>query len=422
MVKIMLACYRVLDLSNEKGFLCAKTLGDLGAEVIKIEPPGGDEGRYRGPYYKGVVHPEKSLYWFAFNQNKKSITLDIKAEEGKKIFRRLVKTADIVVESFEPGKMDALGLGYQELSRINPEIILTSISDFGRQGPYRDYKGSDLVLYAMSGLMFVTGDPDRPPLGPSYPHAYLFGAMQGAIGSLIALFQRHTIKTGQHVDTSVQMSLTWVSQPDVFGLYDLFGEIAQRTGRVRRQPFNGIEMPILWECKDGDIGYCFMFGPGNAKANARLAEWIENDTPSVTAFQQINWETIKAEEVSEEMGKQIYAAMAAFFKNHTKEELLKGSLERNIQLYPSMTPTDTLTFEQLQTRNFWQQVHHPDLNDTLVYPGPAAKISGLGQHPNTDKIEPTPAPRIGEHNEKIFIDELGLSKKEVMTLKQKSII
>jgi len=135
-IEYMLSPYRVLDLTDEKGFLCGKILGDLGADVIKIERPGGDLARKIGPFYRDVPDPEKSLYWFAYNNNKRGITLNIEAADGCELFKRLVKTADIVIESFAPGYMDDLGLGYSTLSQITDgKTVMTSITPFGQKGP-----------------------------------------------------------------------------------------------------------------------------------------------------------------------------------------------------------------------------------------------------------------------------------------------
>ena len=134
--------YRILDLSDEKGVLCGKVLADLGADVLKIEPPGGDPMRHIGPFYHDTPDPEKSLYWFTFNTSKRSITLDITKSDGQKIFKRLAKTADFVIECFSPGYLDRLGLGYSVLSELNPRLIMTSITPFGQSGPYRDYKAT----------------------------------------------------------------------------------------------------------------------------------------------------------------------------------------------------------------------------------------------------------------------------------------
>ncbi|MFC2018468.1 CaiB/BaiF CoA transferase family protein, partial [Chloroflexota bacterium] len=196
----MLGPYRVLDLSDEKGAFCGALLGSLGADVIKIEKPDGDPMRKLGPFFHDEPDPEKSLFWMGYNINKRGITLDIETADGKEMFKRLVKTADIVLESFMPGYMDGLGLGYKELEKINPQIIMTSITPFGQDGPYKDYKSSDLVSWALGGLLAMTGDPDRPPIRISHiPISYLMASYDGVWGALVALYGRGTSGEGQLV-------------------------------------------------------------------------------------------------------------------------------------------------------------------------------------------------------------------------------
>lgn len=170
--------YRVLDLTDEKGLLCGRMLADLGADVIKIEKPGGDPARFRGPFYKDDPHPEKSFYWFALNLNKRSVTLDVETADGRDIFNRLVKTADFVIESFPPGHMKDIGLGYEALEKINPRVILTSITPFGQTGPYKDWKASELVAWAMGGFMFLCGDADRAPVQIACPQSYFHAGVR----------------------------------------------------------------------------------------------------------------------------------------------------------------------------------------------------------------------------------------------------
>ena len=157
----MLSCYRILDLTTEKAFMCGRALADWGAEVIKIEPPGGDPARFRGLFLEDKVDPEKNLTWLAFNANKKSVRLDITKKEGKELFLKLIRTADAVIESYAPGYLDKLGLGYKELSKINPGIVLTSITGFGQEGPYKNFKASDLTIQALGGWMSVTGQAGK---------------------------------------------------------------------------------------------------------------------------------------------------------------------------------------------------------------------------------------------------------------------
>ena len=147
-----------MDLTDEKGSVCGKILGDLGADVIKVEKPGGDPARRIGPFFHNTADPEKSLHWCSFNSSKRGITLNLHDPEGREIFHKLSNTADIIIESFPPGYMDKLGLGYAALSASNPRLIMTSITPFGQTGPYKDRKASDIAILAMSGLMSITGD------------------------------------------------------------------------------------------------------------------------------------------------------------------------------------------------------------------------------------------------------------------------
>ena len=191
----LLAGCRVLDLADEKGILCGKILGDLGADVIKLEPPGGDPARHNGPFYKDIPHPEKSLFWWYTNLNKRGITLNLETEDGRDLFRRLVRTAHFVIESFEPDYMASLGLSYAELEKINRRVIMTSITPFGQSGPYAHYKATDLVGVAIGGMVRMYGDPGRPPVRISAPQFYFLGGIHGAVGSTMAHYYGGPLST-----------------------------------------------------------------------------------------------------------------------------------------------------------------------------------------------------------------------------------
>ncbi len=194
----LLGPYRVLDLADDRGLLCGKILADMGADVIKIEPPGGDPARRIGPFYGDDPDPEKSLYWFAYNTNKRSITLNLEDNEGQQIFKDLVKTADFVTESFDPGYMAGLGLGYSDLEKINSRIIMVSITPFGQTGPYVEhkYRYNDMIVWALSGFMHPNGDPDRAPTQITFPQAYLHGGAEAATAAMAAHYARETFGEG----------------------------------------------------------------------------------------------------------------------------------------------------------------------------------------------------------------------------------
>ncbi|MBF8264423.1 MAG: CoA transferase, partial [Dehalococcoidia bacterium] len=209
--------YRILDLTDEKGFMAGKVLSDLGAEVILVEPPGGKPARYRQVYGgKGAsaLHErslrytrQDSVYWLAFNTGKRSVTLDLSKPKDRESFLTLAGTADAVIESFAPGWLAGLGIGYDSLSVTNPALVLISVTPFGQSGPYKSFQASDLVSMAMGGLMHITGDPDRPPLRIGVPQSYLHAGMHAAIGTLIALQARERLGVGQWVDVSIHESV-----------------------------------------------------------------------------------------------------------------------------------------------------------------------------------------------------------------------
>src|SRR5262245_22406218 len=164
MTTAALAGLRVLDLTDLKGALCAKLMGDMGADVIKIEPPGGDAMRVIGPFLDGTPHRDRSLLFWFYNTSKRGVTLDLHNPAGQDLLRQLVAKTDVLVESFAPGMLAQLGLGYEELKRLNPRLVLTSISPFGQTGPYRDYRSSDTVAEALGGMIYINGAPEEPPL------------------------------------------------------------------------------------------------------------------------------------------------------------------------------------------------------------------------------------------------------------------
>ena len=224
--------YRVLDLTNERGHFAGKLLADLGADVIKVEPPHGDPARRRGPFVDDIPGPDRSLRWLAWNTNKRSVTIDLDDPAGRDQFLQLAQSADFVLESFAPGHLDDLGLGYDALSAVNPAIILVSISPFGQTGPYRDYLTTDIVSWAMSGNMSITGESSGPPAHVSDDdQSFLHAGGDAAIGALIALTQRSRTGRGQHVDLSIQEAASR-------GLYQVTGswDMTRPQSRSRRTP------------------------------------------------------------------------------------------------------------------------------------------------------------------------------------------
>ena len=224
--------YRVLDLSGPEAVFCGKLLADYGADVVRVEPPGGDPSRSFGPFAQDQEGPDRSLYFLFYNTNKRSITLNIQTERGKELFRRLVADADVIVESYPVGYLDSLGLGYESLREINPGIVMASVTPFGQTGPWKDYKSNDLIALAASGFMQITGEPDGPPMRQGNDQSHFPGAQYAAASILGALYHRDfNGGEGQHIDVSLQEALiTYYTDAHPALAWMLLGDNVTRVG------------------------------------------------------------------------------------------------------------------------------------------------------------------------------------------------
>jgi crotonobetainyl-CoA:carnitine CoA-transferase CaiB-like acyl-CoA transferase len=412
----MLEGYRILDLTDEQGLFCGKLLGDLGADVIKIEKPGGDSARRIGPFHHRITDPEKSLFWYAFNTSKRGITLDIEKGGGKDILKRLVKDSDAVIESFQPGHMEDLGLGYDTLFKINPGVVMTSITPFGSSGPYRDYQATDLTLWAISGLSYVCGDPDRPPIRISLPQSYLHAGADAATGTVMALYFRGNRGEGQQVHVSVMKAMERVAYTS-YTLWDARGKILKRPGSGLRIPPLGTMTPVIWACVDGYVAFYLFGGAMGAVSNPALTKWMDEEGLATEAMKKMDWPKFDIGSTpQEDIDRDIIRPIGAFFSNHTRKELWEGGIERRVMVYPVNDARGVLEDPQLKDRGFWVELYHSHLLDSLTYPGPFLKTSG-----DLCRIRGR-APLIGEHNQEIFQNELGLSEAHIWELQAAHII
>jgi crotonobetainyl-CoA:carnitine CoA-transferase CaiB-like acyl-CoA transferase len=370
-----------------------------------------------GPFYHDTPDPEKSLYWFHFNTSKRSITLDIEKRDGQEILKRLVAGADFVVECFPPGHMDELGLGYSALEKINPRIIVASITPFGQTGPYRDYKAYDIVAMAMGGYMYLCGDRDRPPVRLTTAQSYMQAGAQAALGSMIAHWHRLASGEGQHIDVSMQECISNVLDT-AQAAWDLQGVIIRRKGGSRL--LLGKDFQVTYPCKDG---YFCTFAPEDFEQMLEWAKQVgaELDEEAIEMARPI---LKKAEEqgmiyaflmTGEEFSRYL-EIRRPLVKMLTKQELLDGAFKRHFGWGPVNSPKDLVESPQLNAREFFVKVEHPELQDTLTYPGPPLKLSETPW-----RIWRRP-PLIGEHNQEIYEKELGLSREELIFLRQAKVI
>jgi len=417
----MLVSYRILDLTNERGLLCGKVLGDMGADVIMIEPPQGHPSRKMGPFFKDIPHPEKSLYWMFTNLNKRGITLDITQSEGREIFKKMVSKADAVIESFDPGYMEGLGLGYADLEKINPGIVLTSITPFGQKGPYAHFKVTDLVGMSMGGMVRIFGNYGEAPVRISMPQFYFLGSLYAMAGAMLALYHRDMSgQGGQHVDASCQQAVA-KSLMDASSWWDINKVNIVGTGNFilgkRPSPPGELRVRRVWECKDGHV--VFIMGGGanvGMSASSKALVQLANEHGMALEIKDFDWSTWNAAAITQEEADKIINPLADFLKTMPIHELFEEAVKRSILIGPIQNTAGLMESSQLKARQFWTEVPHPELGGTLTYPGYPLKVTGCDYRPQRR------APMLGEHNEEIYLNELGFPREKLVLLKTQGII
>jgi len=391
---------RALDLTGAQGFVCGKMMANYGVDVIKIEPPGGDPSRKKAPYIGGVADPDKSIYWQAFNTDKRGITLDLESETGQKIFLSLVETADFVIESFEPGYLDRLGIGYQDMKKVNPAIVVTSITPFGQKTSRSHYRGGELICSALGATMDNIGDPDRAPLlEPADTNTFYANACALA-GTMFANYSRNITGIGEHVDISIEECAA-NRNPQGQLSWSFNQKLIKRMGPFSK--YGAAKVRTIWACKDGFVNWTMFAGPMGAKANEALSKWMTEDGLDNPLSEITDWPTFDLSAVGEEKLARWEAAMAEFFKGHTKEEFRIEGTKRRLAATVLDMPDDLYRNEQLNARGFWKNLEYPEWDNTVV---PVANFFMRSSIVNTDTNHR--APHVGEHNEEILHKELGL--------------
>jgi len=373
---MLLESYRVLDATGPLGFLTGKILGDLGAEVTKIEPPGGDPSRKWLPQLSLGNRPAEGLYWLAFNVNKREIQLDLETEAGRDRFRSLAKETDFLLETFPPGKLDAWGLGYRVLSEDNPGLILVSITPFGQEGPYRDFLASDLEIMALAGVMSLAGDEGAEPMRVTLPSAPLWAGVEAAMGALTALAYRSSTGRGQHVDVSAQVAaMAAVAHAPIY--WDLNRVNPERTGTyMTGRTLTGARMRVMWPCQDGWINFIIYGGPAGRHTNRELVVWMDERDMAPDWLKQMDWSTFSVPELTQEEIDRLEAPIGSFFATVTKREFYERVMDRGMLGYPVATVKEIHEDPQLEGRDFWQNVPIPGSDSSLRFPGGFAVVNG----------------------------------------------
>lgn len=401
----------VLDLAGEQGALCGKMLADMGADVVKIEPVEGDASRGYAPFLNGEPHRGRSLYFWHYNLNKRSVTLNLVNAEGRAIFKRLASAADVLVESFPPGHMEELGLGYDILSADNPRLVMTSITPFGQSGPRRDWKSSDLVALAMGGMMSVCGDPDASPVRAYGNQAYNVASAEAATAVLMAVHSRSITGRGQQIDISLQEAVDSVLEV-VNNFYNYQGVIAGRQGTR-----HGLKGPgtagEVWPCKDGHV--CFL-GPEPRQLQA-LFEWMDEAGMAADLLtDDVYLVGVLSGGRPPEVEEHMYEVIKDFMLTHTMEEIFSDGQKRGVTVAPVTSIDQIPVSPQLKARGFWAEVSHPELGQAFTYPGAPAVYGG-----SPWAVESRP-PLLGEHNQQVYRGLLGVTSSDLESLARTGVI
>ena len=407
--------YRILDLTGEPGFLAGKLLAELGADVIKVEPPAGDPARRRGPFVNGTADPERSLLWLALNTSKRGVTLDLTHARGQAIFLELCRHADAVLDSAgpaDPASLAARGLSYETLRAAHAPLVVCSLSPFGQSGPYRNYRASDITAVAMGGNLYPTGNPDRAPVRCSLPVSYYHAGIEAAVAVVFALWGRDTQGRGQFIDVSMQevMTMPNMTSPAQF---PLTGAKGQRTGagfRGGRTVFRE-----LWPCADGYVSFALRGGPARIPGIRALVAYMDEHGMAPDALTHRDWSTYNHNVIPQAEVDDIENAVAAFFSTKTMAELFAAACERSLMLAPANTAREIVASRQLAARQYFVTFDDPGRGIRLTYPGAFAKstLGGIGVR--------GPAPRLGEHNRAVYA-ALGLDEAALTDLRTAGVI
>jgi crotonobetainyl-CoA:carnitine CoA-transferase CaiB-like acyl-CoA transferase len=397
----MLSPYRVLDLTDERADIAGFIFAGLGADVIKVEPPGGTPARREEPLAPGEPESLASLRFHAYNRGKRSVVFDLDTPVDRRDFLDLVATADFVIENAGPGEMDARGLGFDALRSVRPDLVYVAVSPFGQDGPYATHLATDLTLAAMGGSMALNGDRDRRPVRITVPQTWLHGAAESVVGALVAHHRRLATGEAQFVDTSVQTAVFWTGLQAMIA-WGIDGKNIERDGTVLQ--LSTMVTPLVYPCADGEV--CLVatgdtirgLMPWMVASGAVTQEWADAE----------DWETYDVRMLTGEPLahpiEEVRAAITEFTTRHTKVELFTGGLARGVTLAPVNTVADVVELEQLNVRDFWDDLTLPS-GRRLRTPGPFAKSTA------TPIRWDRPAPELGEHTDEVRAEISGASIK-----------
>ncbi len=402
---------RVLELSDEKGQWCGKLVADIGADVIKIEPPGGEAARTVGPFYQDAPHPDRSLSFWHYNTSKRGITLNLETDYGRQLFRRLAEKADVVLETFRPGYMASLGLGYEELRKDNPALIMCSLTPFGQSGPWKSYQSSDLLHLASSGQMAGCGYseeevPDAPPIAPGGGQAWHIGGQYAYIAIAAALVYRTATGLGQNIDVSIHDSCALTTE-NIVTQYIYRKEVVRRqTGRHASFTPSDLAQHMCADGKYVNVA-AQIVSELTPKQIEVLGAWIDE----LGIARDLLDEKIRNPDAITDNELFLY-----LIGHLTRNQVYHGGQKRGFNIGAVWSPGEVMEDLHVEERRFWTEVQYPELEKKFRHPGHGGIFSR-----SPWKISRR-APLIGEHNGEVLCGELGLSRAELAVLAEGSVI
>jgi crotonobetainyl-CoA:carnitine CoA-transferase CaiB-like acyl-CoA transferase len=393
-----LSPYRVLDLTTEIGQYAGRMFAEMGADVIKIEPPGGDDVRRVGPFAEDTPGVERSLLWMVLNAGKRGVTLDIESEVHRSQFKHLLASADLVIESSAPGALRTLGIDYDDLREEFPKLVWVSVTGFGQDGPYRDYKWSDVVGLALGGMLYLWGEPGRAPTRALASQAYYHASLGAAVGGMTAVYHARRTGRGQRVDVSMQemVTFTLAGFGGITGYWTLEGRNITRAGPAIN--LGAMVSRVIFPCKDGHVAVSTLFGPHfprliDLMKRDGAADFLADDKwKTATRFTAMpgQWQCTQEDADAAE------GVLERWLERYTRAEIMQMVREHELMIFAVQTAPENLESEQLKSRDYFRNIRHKAIGREVAFPGPPVVLS------KTPWRVDRRAPTLGEDNDEVL--------------------